>query len=161
QSTVEWDPTRGHGSILRLRRDDTLETIVTPDEIGSGMPMSPRRAPAWFGDWEGTLFFPGQSKPGPAGALSDHYVWRVEDDRAVTFAKLPHAGKIGGGVPGALCIGGFGPREAPTGSSYICNSLMNCAIYLVDVEGNAEPWIVLDGDSDPYPVSPYRVFYAG
>src|SRR4029453_13316637 len=65
-----WDPTRGHGAMYRLYPDSRMGRFLPYDKMGPGMPMSPRQAPAWFGDWEGTLFFPGQSKPGREGALS-------------------------------------------------------------------------------------------
>ncbi len=155
-----WNPEQGHGAIYRLHADGRLETIVSHEKIGPGMPMSPRRAPAWFGDWEGTLFFPGQSKPGRAGALSDHYVWRVDGDHAVPFSVLPHSGTIGDGIPGALCIGGFAPQGSEYEGTYFCNSLMNCTIYAVTPDGKAEVFMVLDKPNTPAKLSPYRVFWA-
>jgi hypothetical protein len=156
-----WDPAQGHGSILRLHADDELEVIVPPEQIGGGMPMSPRRAPAHFGSWEGTTFYVGQTLPGRHGALSGHAVFRVEGHQGRLFSALPHVGSQGNGIAGALCIGGFGPKGSAEEGSYICNSQMNCVIYTVDADGQAEPYVILDEPTMPYPVQPYRVFWAG
>lgn len=156
-----WDPARGHGSILRLRADDVLETIVGPENIGGGMPMSPREATGEFGSYGGRIFYVGQTLPGRHGALSEHAVFIVEDNVGKIFSSLPHAGKQGNGIPGALCIGGFGPKGTAEEGYYFCNSQMNCVVYRVDPDGHPDVWLVLDEPNLPFSVMPYRVFWAG
>jgi hypothetical protein len=74
---------------------------------------------------------------------------------------LPHVGRIGDGIPGAVTVGGFGRRGTAHEGLYFCESMMNCVIYTVDAVGNAEPYIILDEPAVPTPIMPYCVFYGG
>ena len=143
-----WDPNHGHGSILRLRPDDELEVIVGPENIGGGMPMSPRRVPAHFGAWEGSIFYAGQTLPGRGGALSEHGVFVVDGDRGRLFAALPRAGKQGNGVPGALCIGGFGLE----GTMMVAGLAGSSFEREAPVGNIVKYWTIANGRIDPEPV---------
>ena len=152
QAEYGWDPSKGHGAILSLKPDDTLEFLVPPENMGTYMPLCPIRAPANFGPYEGHMMLVGQSLPGRDGALSQHYVykWAPGDDHMTVFAKYPHAGPHNDGIPGAALTGGFGPPGSPHDGYFFCSSMMNCTIYRVHWTGTIEPWITF---TDP-PIMP-------
>ena len=157
-----WDPAQGHGAIHRLTRGGKHSRVIEPGSV-LGMPYLIRRAPPWFGRWGGDIFFPSQSKGGRDGALSGHRVYRLREGQPVpeTFAEVPRAGKVGGGVPGAMMIGGFGRQGSPHEGLYLCQTMMNCVVYKVTADGDCSPMIILDEPVVPEPVMPYFVFYAG
>jgi hypothetical protein len=157
-----WDPDSAHGSLLRLHPDGTLETIV-PTQNLRGMPMTPKRAPASFGDWGGHIFYAGQGEPGRKGALSPHLLYRVPpgSDTPVTFAEMPHAGAVGGGTAGALVIGPFGPDGSEHEGRIYLHSQMNCTVYQVTPDGIASPYLILDESSLGRQIMPVRVFIGG
>ncbi len=162
QKEPGWDPAKGHGGIHRLYPDDHVE-VVLPVGSYDGMPFNIRRAPAWFGDWEGQIFFTSQSVAGRQGARSQHDIYRmaIGDSAPTRFAEIPRAGRINDGVPGALMIGGFGRKGTTEEGYYICNSMVNGVVYRIPPDGKAEPWIILDQPAVPAPIQPYFISYAG
>jgi len=57
----------------------------------------------------------GQKYPGRAGATREHLAFRHAPgaDHVELFGVVPHCGKRGGGVPGAMITGGFGRPGTP------------------------------------------------
>lgn len=145
QEEYGWDPAKGHGAILKLHRDDSIEYLARPSSMGTAMPLCPIRAPAYFGPWEGHMMLVGQSLPGRHGARNQHYVFKYApgDDRMRVFAQIPHAGPINNGIPGAAVTGGFGPPGSPQEGKFFVQTMMNCVVYAVDAKGEIEPWILL------------------
>lgn len=157
-----WDPEAGHGALYRLRPDDSLETIIAPGHGGAGSFIRPKLAPEWFGPWGGHIFIAGQSKPGRLGAHSQHYLYRVApgSSEAVVFAKLPHSGTIGGGIPGAMMPGAFGAKGTEHEGYFFAQSMMNCTIYRISADGEVEPFIAFDEKVTPKTIMPLLIFYA-
>jgi len=157
-----WDPDSGHGALYRLRPDDTLETIVAPGEGGAGSFIRPKLAPEWFGPWGGHIFIAGQSKPGRLGAHSQHFLYRLAPGAKTleVFARLPHAGDINGGIPGAMMPGTFGAKGTEHEGYFFAQSLMNCTVYRISVDGEVEPFITFDNSTSPKTIMPILVFYA-
>jgi hypothetical protein len=151
-----WEPSLGHGAILRLKPDDALEFLVRPKDMGTYMPLCPVRAPANFGPWEGQMMLVGQSYPGRSGALKQHFVFKYAPGarRMEVFAEIPHSGTINNGVPGAAVTGGFGPAGSPQDGYFFVQSLMNCTVYRVDERGHIAPWLVLSPPTVPQPIMP-------
>ena len=146
QMEIGWNPDQGHGSIWRLKPDDTLEAIMPPDPNWKGTVFEPRLAPAHFGPWGGHTFFVGQTLPGRVGATQPHAVYRVppEGGAPETFCIVPNNGRIGGGVPGALMPGTFGRKGTPFEGVLFVQSFMNCTVYKVAPNGKIEPFLTLD-----------------
>jgi hypothetical protein len=157
-----WDPEAGHGALYRLRPDDTLETIIAPGEGGAGSFIRPKLAPDWFGKWGGHIFIAGQSKPGRLGAHSQHYLYRVApgSNQVEVFARLPHSGSIGGGIPGAMMPGTFGAKGTEHEGYFFAQSMMNCTVYRISADGEVEPFIVFDESASPKTIMPLLIFYA-
>ncbi|MGE0044569.1 MAG: hypothetical protein AB7T08_02310 [Hyphomonadaceae bacterium] len=160
QSKVGWNPQEGHGSVWRLKRDDTLEALMPPGSMTHGTVFEPHKAPVNFGPWGDHIFFVGQTEPGRPGATKPHAVYRVapEGGAPETFCVVPNNGRIGGGVPGALMPGTFGRAGTPFDGSLFVHSFMNCTIYRVTPDKKIEPFITLD-----YPdgmIMPQLVIYA-
>jgi hypothetical protein len=157
-----WDPEAGHGALYRLRPDDELETIIAPGEGGAGSFLRPKLAPDWFGPWGGHIFIAGQSKPGRAGAHFQHYLYRLAPgaSKVEVFARLPHAGNIGGGIPGAMMPGCFGAKGTEHEGYFFAQSMMNCTVYRISAEGLVEPFITFDEKVTPKSIMPLLVFYA-
>lgn len=163
QESYGWDPDKGHGAVLRLHPDDRLEAQIPPRNMGRYMPLCPQRAPDHFGPWGGHCFLTGQESPGRDGARKRHLVFRVgpDDDEMTVFARVPHAGPVNDGVPGAMVTGKFGePGTAQDGFFHVM-SLMNCVIYRVDADGGeAEPWLVMGPPLLEQPVMPMHAQHA-
>ncbi len=159
-----WDPEGGSGGIYRLHPDDRVDVLVAPGSF-RGMPFNPRPAPRSFGNgrWTDHIFMTSQRVAGARGARSQHVIIRLApgETQPELFAEIPHVGTIGGGIPGWLMIGGFGPEGTPWEGKYYCNSIMNYVVYEVDADGNAEPYLILDERTAPRPLSPYFVFWGG
>lgn len=155
-----WVPYAGHGAIYRLTRAGDLMRLIEPGAV-PGMPYLIRRAPATFGEWGGDIFFPGQAKGGREGALDGHRLYRLREgeQQPRVFAEIPHAGTTGGGVPGAMMIGGFGRDGTPEEGTYICQTMMNCVLYRITAGGTCTPLIITE-EVFGKPVMPYFVFYA-
>jgi hypothetical protein len=161
QDEPGWDPRKGHGSIWRLHRDDHLEPIVPPGEIGKGMIMFPMRAPDTFGKYGGRPFFLGQLKPGRPGALWSHAVYWVPQgwETPEVFVTIPDAGTIGHGIPGALCTTAW--DEEIGGGALFVHSLMNCTIYKVTPDRRIETWLICDKPQSDTQFMPGRLIKAG
>ncbi|MFE9327624.1 hypothetical protein ACIHDR_38315 [Nocardia sp. NPDC052278] len=157
-----WNPDEGHGALYELRHDDTLRTIVAPGTGGFGSFIRPKLAPDHFGKWGGHIFIAGQSKPGREGAHSPHFLYRVDPNsgEVSTFAELPHSGKIGDGIPGAMMPGCFGAKGTEHEGYFFAQSMMNCTVYRISADGEVEPYIVLDEPATPQTIMPLLVFYA-
>jgi hypothetical protein len=146
QEEYGWDPAKGHGAICRLRPDDSIEYFVRPKDMGTWMPLCPVKAPKEFAPYEGCVFLTGQTFPGRAGATKTHavFVYRPGSDRMELFCEIPHAGAIGGGVPGAVVTGQFGVAGGAFEGQFFIQSLMNCVVYRVTPDRRCEPFLVLD-----------------
>jgi len=82
-----WSAARPHdvGSVRRpwvdliaSRAGAVLTRLIEPVRRCPRHAVShPPRAPAWFGAWEGDIFFPGQAKGGREGALSGHRLYPI------------------------------------------------------------------------------------
>jgi hypothetical protein len=157
-----WDPEVGHGSIWRLHRDDRLEAVLPPGAIGRGMVMFPMRAPATFGGHAGEIFFLGQLRPGRAGAHHTHAVYWVPPGSQFCepFAIVPNAGRIGGGVPGALCPAGWGATGSPEEGTLFVTSLMACTLYAVTPDRRIETWLICDEEHAGVQFMPRQVLRA-
>jgi len=157
-----WDPEAGHGALYRLRPDDSLETIIGPGEGGAGSFIRPKLAPEWFGQWGGHIFIAGQSKPGRLGAHSQHFLYRVApgSSEVEVFARLPHAGSIGDGIPGAMMPGTFGAKGTEHEGYFFAQSMMNCTVYRISANGEVEPYITFDESVTPKTIMPLLIFYA-
>jgi hypothetical protein len=160
RDVTTWVPYAVHGTIHRLTRSGEPSRLIEPGAV-PGMPYLIRRAPEWFGKWEGDIFFPGQAKGGREGALSGHRLYRLHEGDAepAVFVDIPHAGSTGGGTPGAMMIGGFGRKDTPHEGLYICQTMMNCVIYQITPDAECTPLIITE-DVFGKPVMPYFVFYA-
>ena len=160
QDTPEFDPAKGHGAILRLRPDGTIDPIVAHADIGQFVPMNVHLAPAHFGGWGGHLFLPAQTAPGRPGANLPHCILRIAPGarRPELVQVLPPAGTINGGIAGAVMGGGFAPSGSPFGASYFLMSLKNCTIYRLDASGKVEPFINFDRPEGP--IMPYQLQFA-
>ncbi len=158
---LHWNPDEGHGAIYRYHRSGALDQLIGPNSL-PGMPYMIRKAPEWFGPWGGHLFFPSQLGGGRAGALKGHGIFRLDPATRtpVLVAEIPKAGTIGGGEPGAAMIGGFSPPGSGLEDVYLCQTMMNCVIYKVGIDGSIEPYIILDEPNVPYPIMPYYIFWA-
>jgi hypothetical protein len=154
---------KGSGGLYRLHPDNTMEVLVKPGTF-LGMPFNPRRAPSWFGAREGHIFTTGQRHAGRQGAQSGHVIFALPsgETRPDVFAEIPENGTLGGGIPGILMIGGFGPKDSPYAGYYYCNSWQNHTIYRVDNTGHVDVVATLDGEHDgpSERVEPYFVFWA-
>ena len=159
QEQLGWDPTKGHGAIIKLMPDNSLEYLVRPGNMGTYMPLCPIRIPTEFGAYAGQVMLVGQAGPGRTGARNQHYVfkYRQGDDRMEVFAKIPHAGPLNDGIPGAGLTGGFGPYGSPQEGKFFCMSMMNCTIYTVDNKGKIEPWVTLAPPVTPAPMMPLDI----
>ena len=157
-----WDPRMGHGSIWRLYPGDGVQAIVPPGAIGKGMIMFPMKSPASFGSYGGQIFFLGQLKPGRPGAHNIHAVYWVPPgwDTPEVFCVVPHAGRIGGGISGALCPAGWGEPGTPEEGVLFVVSLMNCVLYKVTSDRRISPWLICDEESVGVQFMPSRVFRA-
>jgi hypothetical protein len=156
QEALGWDATKGHGAIIKLRPDNSLEFLVRPGDMGTYMPLCPIRIPPEFGAYERQVMLVGQAGPGRTGARNQHYVFKYKqgDHRMEVFAELPHAGPLNDGIPGAGLTGGFGPFGSPQEGKFFCMSMMNCTIYTVDNKGRIEPWTTLAPPDVPAPMMP-------
>ena len=159
QEAYGWDPTKGHGAIVKLHADDRLEYLVRPGNMGTYMPLCPIRIPPEFGAYAGQVMLVGQAGPGRTGARNQHYAFKYAqgDDRMEVFAKIPHAGPLNDGIPGAGLTGGFGPYGSPQEGKFFCMSMMNCTIYTVDAKGRIEPWVTLAPPVTPAPMMPLDI----
>ncbi|MDQ0382830.1 hypothetical protein [Amycolatopsis thermophila] len=157
-----FDPTAGHGAIYRFTADDRLETISPPGMHGVTAPLRPEQAPPWFGGWGGHLFFIAQAESGRVGAHKGHRLYRMDPADGIphAFADLPHHGPVGDGVPGAGMTGTFGPKGSPHEGYLFCQSLVNCVVYRVDPDGNAEPYLVMAPPLVERPMMPFLTFVA-
>jgi len=156
QEELGWDPTKGHGAIIKLMPDNSLEYLVRPANMGTYMPLCPIRIPPEFGAYAGQVMLVGQAGPGRTGARNQHYVfkYRQGDDRMEVFAEIPHSGPLNGGIPGAGLTGGFGPYGSPQEGKFFCMSMMNCTVYTVDNMGDIKPWATLAPPDLPVPMMP-------
>jgi hypothetical protein len=127
--------------------------------MGTYMPLCPIRIPPEFGAYAGQVMLVGQAGPGRTGARNQHYVFKYAqgDDRMEVFAKIPHAGPLNDGIPGAGLTGGFGPYGSPQEGKFFCMSMMNCTIYTVDAKGGIEPWVTLAPPVTPAPMMPLDI----
>lgn len=157
-----WNPREGHGSIWKLHPDDRLESIVPPGSIGLGMIMFPMKSSPEFGAYASQVFFLGQLKPGRLGAHNTHAVYWVPPgwDIPEVFCTVPHAGKIGGGISGALCPAGWGEAGTPEEGMLFVVSLMNCTLYSVTSNRQIEPWLICDDEHLGVQFMPGRLFRA-
>ncbi|GHF36609.1 hypothetical protein FHX82_006759 [Amycolatopsis bartoniae] len=157
-----WDPDAGHGALYELRHDDTLRTIIAPGEGGAGSFLRPKLAPDHFGKWGGHVFIAGQSKPGRAGAHHQHFLYRLApgSTQVEVFAKLPHTGTIGDGIPGAMMPGCFGEKGSEHEGYFFAQSMMNCTVYRISADGDVEPFITLGPPTLEQTIMPLLVFYA-
>jgi hypothetical protein len=157
-----WDPDAGHGALYRLHPDDRLETIIAPGDAEAGSFIRPKLAPDWFGPWGGHIFIAGQSKPGRIGAHSQHFLYRLAPGSSTpeVFARLPHSGSIGNGIPGAMMPGTFGAKGTEHEGYFFAQSMMNCTVYRISADGEVEPFIVFDESTTPKNIMPLLIFYA-
>jgi hypothetical protein len=162
QQTSEWDPTMGHGAIYRLHADNQLETIMAPGVGRQCGVFRPIIAPQGWGEWGNHIFFCSQIVPGRRGAVFEHIVYRLAPGATTpeAFAIPPRAGKLGGGLAGALMPGVFGRPGTPEEGLFLIISLHNCTIYAAKPDGSIEPYIIMDGENGPGPLMPYRLYYA-
>jgi len=146
QGAPGFDPEKGHGALLRYRRDGSVAAIVPPTNMQQFVPMNIHRAPEHYGRWGGHLFLPCQTFPGRPGANRPHGVLRVAPgaDTPDLFVVLPNAGTIGGGIPGAAMTAGFAPKGSPFGEALICWTMKNCTVYIVRPNGEAEVFLNFD-----------------
>jgi hypothetical protein len=157
-----WNPDEGHGALYELRPDDSLRTIIAPGTAGAGSFLRPKLAPESFGEYGGHILIAGQSRPGRDGAHFQHFLYKLAPgaDTVEVFAELPHVGKIGGGVPGAMMPGCFGAEGTEHEGYFFVQSMMNCTVYRVSAEGDIKPFVNLDEPNTPEPIMPLLVFYA-
>ena len=159
QQTYGWDETKGHGSIMKLHADNSVEYLVRPENMGTYMPLCPIRIPPEFGAYKDQVMLVGQAGPGRVGARNQHYVFKYAqgDSKMEVFAEIPHAGTLNDGIPGAGLTGGFGPYGSPQEGKFFCMSMMNCTIYTVDNKGHIEPWVTLTPPVTPAPMMPLDI----
>ena len=161
QQTPDFDPTMGYGAIYRLHADNSLETIVAPGIGRQCGVFRPLIAPEGWGEWGNHIFFGSQIVPARRGAVFEHIVYRLGpgDKTPSAFAIPPRAGKLGGGLAGALMPGVFGRPGTPEEGLFLLISLHNCTIYAAKPDGSIEPYIIMDGENGPGPLMPYRLYY--
>jgi hypothetical protein len=157
-----WDPDRGHGSIWRLHRDDTIEMIVPPGNTGRAMIMSSMKSPPWFGEYANAVFPLGQLRPGRNGAHNTHAVYWVPPgaDHVEHYAVVPDAGSINGGKSGALVSPGFGAEGTREQGLLFVVSMFNCTMYKVNDRREIWPWIIGDTEHSGIHFMPRTVFRA-
>lgn len=162
QSEPGTDWTMGHGAILRLKADNTWETIMGYGDGRQAGVFRPLIAPEGWGEWGGHIFFGSQTIPHRPGAVVEHMIYRFGpgDKRPTGFCVAPKSGDVGGGKSGALLTGVFGRPGTREEGLFLIFSMHNCTIYAVRPDGSIEPWLVMDGKSAPGPVMAYRLFYA-
>jgi hypothetical protein len=160
QAAPGWNPLEGHGGIFRLRRDDSVESIVPFGNMGQATVFEPRCAPANFGPWMNHIFFVGQTSPGRPGATQQHAVYKVApgENRPEIFCRVPNNGRISGGNAGAMMPGVFGRTGTPMDGAFFVMSYMNCTIYRVDPDRRIEPYLTLDFEDGR--IMPQHFMYA-
>jgi len=160
QPGTDW--TMGHGAIMRLKADNSWETIMAHGDGRQAGVFRPLIAPQGWGEWGGHIFFGSQTIPHRAGAVVEHMVYRLGpgDKRPTGFCVAPRSGTVGGGSSGALLTGVFGRPGTREEGLFLMFSMHNCTIYAVRPDRSIEPWLVMDGKSAPGPVMGYRLFYA-
>ena len=91
QQTYGWDETKGHGSIMKLHADNSVEYLVRPENMGTYMPLCPIRIPPEFGAYKDQVMLVGQAGPGRVGARNQHYVFKYAqgDSKMEVFAEIP------------------------------------------------------------------------
>src|SRR5262249_8818127 len=130
QEKPGFNPEKGHGSVFRLKPDDSIEYIVPPKNIGPYPPFNPFLAPPAFGDWGGQLFMAAQSFPGLPGANRPHCVVRVvQGESKPTFVTLfPNAGNMGDGIAGAGVSAGFPVKGSGYAPGFYAFTMKNCTL---------------------------------
>lgn len=158
QRETQWS--MGHGGLYRLHEDNTWETLMSPGVGRQAGVFRPMIAPEDWGEWAEHIFFGSQIVPHRRGAVMDHMIYCLAPGERIPypFALVPRAGKEQ--ISGAFVPGVFGRKGTPEEGLFLIFSMHNCTIYAARPDGTVLPWLIMDGESGPGPVMPYRLFYA-
>jgi hypothetical protein len=158
QADTNWS--MGHGGLYRLHADNRWETIMAPGVGRQAGVFRPIIAPEGWGDWGNHIFFCSQVIPHRRGAVMEHMLYCLApgDSMPFPFVVVPPAGRAQ--LSGGMVTGVFGRKGTREEALLLIMSPHNGTIYAVRPDASIEPWLVMDGESGPGPVMPYRLSYA-